>query len=72
MDDDAFARARVRPLSKRLIFSTDEAPEILPDLEGMARISENELLLVNDNDFGVEGAQTGFFRLKFDRSLDAL
>jgi hypothetical protein len=72
MDDDAFARARVRPLTKRLIFSTDDAKEILPDLEGMARISENELLLVNDNDFGVEGAQTGFFRLKFDRSLDAL
>jgi hypothetical protein len=29
----------------------------------MAWLSETELLLVSDNDFGVEGAKTSFWRL---------
>jgi hypothetical protein len=56
-------------LAKRLIFDSDEAPEVGADLEGMAILSPCELLLVNDNDFGVEGAETGFWRLRFDRPL---
>jgi hypothetical protein len=58
-------------LAKRLLLSTDDAPEIAADLEGMAILSERELLLVNDNDFGVEGAQTGFWRVRFDEPVFA-
>ncbi len=53
-------------LAKHLLFDTDEAPEVGADLEGMAILSPCELLLVNDNDFGVEGAETGFWRVRFD------
>ena len=60
-----------RPLEKTLIFTTDDVPEITGDLEGMALLSERELLLVNDNDFGVEGAETTFFRVRFDDPLTA-
>ncbi len=56
-------------LAKTLIFSTDDAPEVGADLEGMAILSATELLLVNDNDFGVEGAETGFWRVRFDQPL---
>ena len=56
-------------LAKRLLFSSDEAPEVGADLEGMAILSPTELLLVNDNDFGVEGAETGFWRVRFDQPL---
>jgi hypothetical protein len=56
-------------LAKQLLFSTDEAPEIGADLEGMAILSPFELLLVNDNDFGIEGAETGFWRVRFDQPL---
>ena len=35
------------------------------DLEGMAILSPTELLLVNDNDFGVEGAETEFWKVIF-------
>jgi len=57
-------------LAKQLVFSSDDAPEISPDLEGMAVLSPRELLLVNDNDFGVEGAETAFWKLTFpDPSL---
>lgn len=56
-------------LAKRLLFSSDDAPEVGADLEGMAILSPSELLLVNDNDFGVEGAETGFWRVRFDQPL---
>jgi hypothetical protein len=56
-------------LAKRLIFSSDDAPEVGADLEGMAILSPSKLLLVNDNDFGVEGAETGFWRVRFDQPV---
>jgi hypothetical protein len=56
-------------LAKTLLFSSDEAPELPPDMEGMALLSDRALLLVNDNDFGVEGAETSFWRLTFEAPL---
>jgi hypothetical protein len=56
-------------LAKRLLFSSDDAPEVGADLEGMAILSPFELLLVSDNDFGVEGAETGFWSVRFDQPL---
>lgn len=54
------------PLGKTLVFTTDDHPEIAPDLEGMCLLSERELLIASDNDFGVEGVETRFYRLTFD------
>jgi len=56
-------------LAKQLVFSTDDAPEIAADLEGMIVLSAFEILLVNDNDFGVEGAGTSFWRVRFDEPI---
>lgn len=66
--EELSAQGRIgwRVLGKSLLFSSDEAPEMSADLEGMAMMSPSELLLVNDNDFGVEGAYTTFWRLTFD------
>jgi hypothetical protein len=55
-------------LRKTLVFSTDHH-EIGADLEGMCLLSDRELLLSTDNDFGVEGAQTHFYRLQFEAPL---
>ena len=52
-------------LDKRLLFSSDDAPEVAADLEGMVLLSPTDLLLVSDNDFGVDGAETSFWRLTF-------
>jgi hypothetical protein len=57
------------PLTKTLVFSTDLHEGIAPDLEGMCLLSERELLISTDNDFGVEGAETCFYRLSFDAPL---
>lgn len=56
-------------LSKRLIFSTDDAPQVAADLEGMVPLSDSALLLVNDNDFGVEGKSGEFWRIEWDRPV---
>lgn len=56
-------------LDKELAFNSDDVPEMSADLEGMAFLSRFELLLVNDNDFGVEGAETSFWRIRFDEPL---
>lgn len=57
-------------LAKKLIFSSDDHPEMSPDLEGMILLSPGELLLVNDNDFGVEGAGSSFWRITLPMRLD--
>jgi phytase-like protein len=56
-------------LTKTLVFSTDDAPEVAQDLEAMALLSPSELLIATDNDFGVEGAETRFYRLSFEAPL---
>jgi hypothetical protein len=52
-------------LSKTLLFSSDDHPEVSADMEGMTYLSDRSLLIVSDNDFGVEDKQTRFFRLDF-------
>lgn len=69
IDPRDFAAAGVRMLAKTLVFSTDEAGDIAPDLEGMAVLSDCELILVNDNDFGIEGVETAFYRVTFDEPV---
>ncbi len=56
-------------LTKHLLLSTDDHPEVSRDLEGMALLDERTLLLVNDNDFGIEDAETVFWRAEFDHPL---
>ena len=56
-------------LTKELLFDSDEAPAVAADLEGMAILSPTELLLVSDNDFGVEGAVTSVWRIRFEEPL---
>lgn len=56
-------------LPKRLVFSTDDHPKVAADLEGVGMLSDRELLLATDNDFGTEGAETRFYRVTFDAPL---
>lgn len=54
---------RLPVLAKRLVLSSDDHPALGADLEGVARIGPDALLIVNDNDFGTEGAATRFWRV---------
>jgi hypothetical protein len=63
--------SKVHVLAKTLVFSTDEAREIGPDVEGVILIGSKTLLLVTDNDFGVTGAETEFWRVELARAPSA-
>jgi hypothetical protein len=60
---------RKRRLDKTLVFSSDNHADFAPDVEGATLLSDRELLLATDNDFGVEGAATRFYRLTYDAPL---
>ena len=64
------AKDKLPVLAKTLVLPTDDAPELDRDLEGMVVLSPpHELLLVNDNDFSVEGARTRFWRIRFKKPM---
>jgi hypothetical protein len=69
MDDEALSSAGISPLAKTLVLDTELTPEICGDLEGAILLSPREMLLVNDNDFGVEGVETEFWLVTFDEPL---
>ncbi|WP_426265068.1 esterase-like activity of phytase family protein [Sphingomonas sp. PWP1-2] len=50
-------------LVKTLVFTTDDHRQVDADLEGIALLSPRSLLLVNDNDFGIESVPTSFWRI---------
>lgn len=54
-------------LAKALVLDTDRHRELPADLEGVALLAPDRLLLCNDSDFGVEGATTMFWDVRFDR-----
>ena len=62
--------AGVPLLDKTLVFSSDDHPKICADLEGMILLNGNQLLLSNDSDFGIEGAQTQFWLVSLADALE--
>jgi len=53
-------------VAKTLLFTSDDHPEMGPDMEGMTLLAPDQILLASDNDFGVEGAVTEFWRITLD------
>jgi hypothetical protein len=72
MSREQLHEAGIAMLSKVLILSTDDHPEICGDLEGMILLDEKTLLLSNDSDFGIEGAQTQFWLVPSEQWSNSL
>lgn len=69
LDEGAEGDGASRTVRKTVVFDTDEYPEVDADLEGVVGLSPNSLLLANDNDFGIEGVSTRFWRVEFTDDL---
>ena len=69
MEADKLALRGIRPLEKQLILDTDSISSFPAKIEGMALLSPQELLLINDNDFGMEGVRTQMFRVTLPRPI---
>ena len=55
----------LRPLAKTLLLDSDDLGGLPAKIEGMAVMSERELILVTDSDFGIEGQATSMLRVTF-------
>jgi hypothetical protein len=53
----------ITPVSKRLWLDSSTYPELPEKVEGVAIVDGKELVLINDDDFGIEGAKTRIVRL---------
>lgn len=69
LSDKGFDSEKIPILAKTFIFSSDDYPQIGADLEGVLLLSPRTILLVNDNDFGVEGVATNFWRVELSGDL---
>ena len=69
MDENEFEEFGIIPLAKSLLFNSDNSTQICADIEGVILLDEKTILIVNDNDFGVEGAQTQFWKLEFEKAI---
>lgn len=67
LNENSAKDAGIELLEKSLLFNSDDFEELCSDIEGVITLDNKTILLVNDNDFGVEGAQTEFWKLKFER-----
>lgn len=52
------AKAGITPVTKKLVWNTDEASGYPSKIEGVALVAPGTLVVVNDNDFGIEGDAT--------------
>ena len=69
LDEAGLTAAGVMPLVKTPVLDTDDDDRFPADVEGAVLLTPTTLLLVNDNDFGCEGARTRFWRVRFDQPL---
>ncbi|MFG1461349.1 esterase-like activity of phytase family protein [Xanthobacter sp. DSM 24535] len=64
-----FARNGITPLAKTLILDSDLLKDLPAKIEGVAVLSDRELVLVNDSDFGIKGDTTQMRRVRFDKPV---
>jgi hypothetical protein len=50
--------AKIVPVTKILRFDSTDFPAIAGKTEGIASLQDGALALINDDDFGIEGART--------------
>ena len=51
-------RSKIVPLAKVLKFTTDQHKNFPDKIEGLARLGDGSTAMINDDDFGIEGART--------------
>ena len=56
-------RKGITPVTKKLWLDSSTYPELPEKVEGVAIVDGKQLVLINDDDFGIEGAKTRIVRL---------
>jgi hypothetical protein len=58
LEQTDLAAAKIIPVSKVQKFDSAKFPQMLGKTEGMARLGDGSIALINDDDFGITGART--------------
>lgn len=69
MEAPVLQASGVVPLKKTLLFESDPARGPAGRLSGMAVLSDREIAVIGNNDFGIDGSRTQMFRLTFPASI---
>jgi hypothetical protein len=64
LEQVTLAEAGIVPVTKRLVLDSANHPELPTKIEGMAWFANGDLMLINDNDFGITGEITKVARVK--------
>jgi hypothetical protein len=64
LEQSVLSAAGIVPASKTLRFDTADHPELPTKIEGMALFGDGSLMLINDDDFGIDGARTRVMRVR--------
>jgi Esterase-like activity of phytase len=57
----------VTPVVKKLWLDSSDYPDLPEKVEGVAMVDGSQLVLVNDDDFGIDGAHTRIVRITMPR-----
>ncbi|MCA0400831.1 MAG: esterase-like activity of phytase family protein [Proteobacteria bacterium] len=63
LDGDSLALRGLLPLEKVLVLDSDTVPGLPSRIEGVAVTAPDELYLISDSDFGIDGARTQLVRV---------
>lgn len=63
LNGDALAQRNLKPVSKSLVLDSDWISGLPAKIESVAVMAPDELIIVNDNDFGIDGVRTQMFRI---------
>lgn len=69
LEGDALQIRGLVPLTKRPILDLDTVPGLPSRIEGLAILGPNELLVINDSEFGLDGVRNQLFRITLEEPL---
>lgn len=64
LEQTSLAEAGIVPVSKKLVLDSSAHPELPSKIEGMAFFADGSLMLINDDDFGIDGRRTLIARVR--------
>ncbi len=64
LEQISLAAAGIVPVGKRLVLDSGAHPELPVKIEGVALFADGSLMLINDDDFGIQGRRTVIARVR--------
>lgn len=64
LEQTSLAEAGIVPVAKKLVLDSSAHPELPSKIEGMAFFADGSLMLINDDDFGIDGRRTVVARVR--------